>query len=182
MKLTETRFKGLYVIEPQVFMDHRGYFFESFNSARFAEAGIVFEPRQDNESKSSQGVIRGLHYQLNPYAQAKLIRVVEGSIFDVVVDLRKDSGTFGKWFGMELDSESKRQLFIPKGFAHGFSVLSEVAVLQYKCDNLYNPEAERSLSIADPVLKIDWKTDLHDAIISAKDKAAPLFADAEMNF
>lgn len=182
MKLTETRFKGLYIIEPQVFRDHRGYFFESFNSARFAEAGIEFEPRQDNESKSARGVIRGLHYQLSPYAQAKLIRVVEGSIFDVVVDLRRDSDTFGKWFGLELDSESKRQLFIPQGFAHGFSVLSEIAVLQYKCDNLYNPAAERSLSIADPVLNIDWKTDLRDAIISAKDIAAPLFADAEINF
>jgi dTDP-4-dehydrorhamnose 3,5-epimerase len=182
MKIIETGFEGLYIIEPDVFKDERGYFFESFNKKKFSVLGIEFNPMQDNESKSSAGVIRGLHYQLNPAAQAKLIRVVSGSIFDVVVDLRKKSQTFGKWFGVELDEEGKKQLFIPRGFAHGFSVISDNAVIQYKCDNLYNSKMERGISPFDPALGIDWKSDIQMAVISAKDKAAPLFADAEMNF
>ena len=130
MKIRESGFEGLLIIEPRVFADSRGYFFESFNSKAFEEAGIDFKPVQDNESRSSRGVIRGLHYQLSHYAQAKLIRVVEGKIFDVGVDLRKNSHTFMKWFGMEIDSENNIQILMPKGFAHGFSVLSEYAVIQ----------------------------------------------------
>jgi len=182
MKLIETGFRDLYLIEPHIFNDKRGYFFESFNTMVFREAGIIFNPVQDNESRSSRGVIRGLHYQLNPFAQAKLIRVVAGSIFDVAVDLRKRSDTYGKWFGTELNYDSKRQMLIPRGFAHGFAVLSDYAIIQYKCDNHYKPEAERSISLADPFLAIDWKTDTSTATISAKDSSAPMFADAEMNF
>jgi len=182
MKIIKTGFEGLYIIEPDVFKDERGYFFESFNKEKFSVLGIEFNPMQDNESKSSAGVIRGLHYQLNPAAQAKLIRVVSGSIFDVAVDLRKKSLTYGKWFGVELDEEGKKQLFIPRGFAHGFSVISDNAVIQYKCDNLYNSKMERGISPFDPALGIDWKSDIKMAVISTKDKAAPLFADAEMNF
>ena len=143
MKITKTEFKDLYIIEPVQYKDSRGYFMETFNSGAFREAGIDFNPVQDNESKSVRGVIRGLHYQLKPHDQAKLIRVVEGRIIDVVVDLRKDSGTYKKWFSIELDTDKKNFLFIPRGFAHGFSVISDVAVIQYKCDNLYNPQYER---------------------------------------
>lgn len=182
MKLIETGFEGLYIIEPDIFRDERGYFFESFNSVRYSSKGIEFKSVQDNESKSSRGVIRGLHYQLNPNAQAKLIRVVSGTILDVAVDLRRGASTFGKWLGVELNDEDKRQLFIPKGFAHGFSVLSEYAVIQYKCDNHYDPDTERGINLADPNLAIDWKIDISDAIISKKDLLSPLFADAEMNF
>ncbi|MFO7574691.1 MAG: dTDP-4-dehydrorhamnose 3,5-epimerase [Bacteroidales bacterium] len=182
MKLIETVFRDLYLIEPHIFKDQRGYFFESFNTMAFQKAGIIFNPVQDNESRSSRGVIRGLHYQMNPFAQAKLIRVMAGSIFDVAVDLRKGSDTYGLWFGTELDYDSKRQMLIPRGFAHGFAVLSDYAIIQYKCDNHYHPEAERSISLADPFLAIDWKTDISNAIISDKDSSAPLFADAEMNF
>ena len=134
MEIIKTGFNGLLVIEPDVFADKRGYFFESFNAESYRKAGIDFIPVQDNESRSSRGVIRGLHYQLKPHDQAKLIRVIEGKIFDVALDIRKESPTYGKWFGIELDSESKKQLFIPRGFAHGFSVLSEVAVILYKVD------------------------------------------------
>jgi dTDP-4-dehydrorhamnose 3,5-epimerase len=182
MKLRETGFEGLVIIEPVVFRDKRGYFFESFNKSDNSGAGIEFGPVQDNESGSVRGVIRGLHYQLEPYSQTKLIRVVAGKIFDVAVDLRRGSPTFGKWFGIELDDETREQLLVPKGFAHGFSVISEVAVVQYKCDNYYNRDAERGISPFDPALAIDWKTDVSAANISKKDKQAPLFAEAEMNF
>jgi dTDP-4-dehydrorhamnose 3,5-epimerase len=182
MKIVETGFDGLYVIEPDVFKDERGYFFESFNKTRFSSAGIEFSPIQDNESRSLKGVVRGLHYQLNPAAQAKLIRVVAGAILDVAVDLRKASPTFGKWFAIELDEEGKRQLLIPRGFAHGFSVLSEHTVIQYKCDNLYSPQLERGINPFDIDLAIDWRTSHDDAIVSAKDKAAAVFKEAEMNF
>jgi dTDP-4-dehydrorhamnose 3,5-epimerase len=182
MKIAETGFEGLKVVHPDVFTDSRGYFFESYRHETFLKSGITFTPVQDNESKSVKGVIRGLHYQINPKAQAKLIRVVVGRIFDVAVDLRKDSGTFGKWFGIELDSESKIQLFIPKGFAHGFSVQSETAIIQYKCDNPYNPLYERGISLKDPALNIDWKTDPASAIISSKDMKHPSFDEAEKNF
>lgn len=137
---------------------------------------------QDNESKSAYGVIRGLHYQLEPYAQAKLVRVIEGKVFDVAVDLRENSPTFGKWFGIELSSNNKKQLFIPRGFAHGFSVLSETAIFAYKCDNIYNREAERAINLADPRLNIDWKLHESERIISEKDKDAPLFNEAEKKF
>jgi dTDP-4-dehydrorhamnose 3,5-epimerase len=182
MKITETGFEGLYIIQPKVFSDSRGYFFESFKLETFLMAGIPFNPVQDNESRSVYGVIRGLHYQLNPFAQAKLIRVVVGKIYDVAVDLRKNSLTFGKWYGVELDSENKTQFFIPKGFAHGFSVLSDIAVIQYKCDNLYQPQYEKGISVKDPDLKIDWLIENIEPVISNKDQNQPRFRDAEINF
>jgi dTDP-4-dehydrorhamnose 3,5-epimerase len=182
MKITETGFEGLYIIQPKVFSDSRGYFFESFKLETFLMAGIPFNPVQDNESRSVYGVIRGLHYQLNPFAQAKLIRVVVGKIYDVAVDLRKNSLTFGKWYGVELDSENKTQFFIPKGFAHGFSVLSDIAVIQYKCDNLYHPQYEKGISVKDPDLAIDWLIENIEPVISNKDQNQPRFRDAEINF
>lgn len=182
MKITETGFDGLLIIEPAVHSDSRGYFMESFNNDTFHKAGISFVPVQDNESRSVKGVIRGLHYQLRPFDQAKLIRVVEGKILDVALDIRKTSKTFGKWFGIELDSENRKQLLIPRGFAHGFSVQTNFAVIQYKCDNLYKPAYERGISINDPALGIDWKTDLSIAIISEKDINNPHFNAAENNF
>ena len=182
MKIIETGFEGLFIIHPRIFTDSRGYFFESYRSDNFIEAGISFEPVQDNESKSVRGVIRGLHYQLKPHDQAKLIRVVAGKIYDVAVDLRKNSLTFGKWYGIELDSESKTQFFIPRGFAHGFSVLSDIGIIQYKCDNIYNPLHERGIALNDPDLGIDWKLDDLVPVISEKDMKHPLFRDADNNF
>lgn len=182
MKIIETGFSGLYVIQPKVFSDVRGYFFESYRHEYLLNAGIDFTPVQDNESKSVKGVIRGLHYQLNPFAQSKLIRVVFGEIYDVVIDLRKNSSKFGKWYGIELNSENKTQLFIPKGFAHGFSVLSDTTVIQYKCDNFYNPEFERGITVNDRELNINWKLGKYMPVISDKDLKHPNFKDAEMNF
>ena len=182
MIITKTEFEGLIIIQPKVFSDSRGYFFESFNIEALRKEGIDFNPVQDNESKSVKGVIRGLHYQLNPHSQAKLIRVVEGTIFDVALDLRKNSKTFGKWYGIELDSVSKKQFLIPRGFAHGFSVLSNTATVQYKCDNVYNPAMERSINIMDAEINIDWKIDKSAYILSDRDIKNPLFKDAEFNF
>lgn len=182
MKIVDTGFKGLLILIPNIYPDSRGYFFESFNSNSLLNEGISFTPVQDNESKSSKGVIRGLHYQLRPFDQSKLIRVVQGKIFDVALDLRKDSKTFGMWYGVELDAETKKQLLIPRGFAHGFSVLSDTAIIQYKCDNFYNPESERGISLNDPVLDINWKINLPDRVISEKDMNHPDFKDAEYNF
>ena len=182
MKIVETGFKGLLLIKPTVFSDSRGYFFETYNEIAFKNAGISFSPVQDNESKSSKGVIRGLHYQLQPFDQAKLIRVIEGCIYDVALDLRKNSLTFGKWFGIELDSETKDQLLIPHGFAHGFSVLSNIAIIQYKCDNIYNSEYERGINLNDPALDINWKLGSTVPVISEKDLKQPLLKDAEYNF
>jgi dTDP-4-dehydrorhamnose 3,5-epimerase len=182
MKILETGFKGLIVIKPSIYTDPRGYFFESFNQASFESAGISFSPVQDNESKSVKGTIRGLHYQLNPYPQAKLIRVVAGKILDVALDIRKDSLTFGKWFSIELDSENKDQLLIPHGFAHGFSVLSDIAIIQYKCDSIYNSKYERGININDPALDIYWKIGSTVPVISEKDLAQPLMKNAEYNF
>jgi dTDP-4-dehydrorhamnose 3,5-epimerase len=182
MKIIETGFKDLIVIKPTIYTDTRGYFFESFNHVNFHESGISFNPVQDNESKSSKGVIRGLHYQLNPFPQSKLIRVVIGKIFDVVLDIRKDSLTFGKWFGIELDSDTKDQLLIPHGFAHGFSVLSDIAVIQYKCDSIYNPKYERGINVNDPQLDIYWKLGAVTPLISDKDLAQPFMKNAEFNF
>ncbi|MBK7713280.1 MAG: dTDP-4-dehydrorhamnose 3,5-epimerase [Bacteroidales bacterium] len=182
MKIIETGFKGLIVIKPTIFSDQRGYFFESFNHNTLEKVGISFTPVQDNESKSSKGVIRGLHYQLSPFGQAKMIRVVEGKIFDVALDLRASSRTFGKWFGIDLDSETKDLVLIPRGFAHGFSVLSETAIIQYKCDNVYNSMLERGIFLNDPQLDINWKTGSAVPIISEKDSKQPLFRDAEYNF
>jgi dTDP-4-dehydrorhamnose 3,5-epimerase len=182
MKIIETGFKGLTLIKPTIHTDTRGYFFESFNLINFQNAGISFTPVQDNESKSIKGVIRGMHYQLNPFPQAKLIRVVMGKIFDVALDIRKESLTFGKWFGIELDSDTKDQLLIPHGFAHGFSVLSDIAVIQYKCDGVYNAQYERGINLNDPALDIYWKLGSTVPVISEKDLAQPLMKDAEINF
>jgi len=182
MEIIETGFQGLSVIRPIVFSDKRGYFFESFNLEKFREAGIFFSPVQDNESRSEKGVIRGLHYQLKPYDQAKLIRVVVGRIFDVAVDLRRGSPTFGEWYGLELDAENKSQLFIPKGFAHGFSVLSDNTVIQYKVDNTYNRSLERGIDLNDPELGIDWRVGKTSQVISEKDLRNPPFRKADNNF
>ncbi|MFA8433220.1 MAG: dTDP-4-dehydrorhamnose 3,5-epimerase [Marinifilaceae bacterium] len=182
MQIIETEIPDLLILKPTVFEDTRGYFFESFNKSVFNERGIDLDFVQDNESKSSKGVLRGLHYQLAPYAQTKLVRVIEGTVFDVAVDLRIGSPTFGKWHGIELSAENKIQFLLPKGFAHGFSVLSESATFIYKCDSLYNPEAERGINFNDPKLNIDWMIDPQQAIISPKDKVLPNFEQAEMNF
>lgn len=182
MRVTETEIPGLLIIEPRIFNDLRGYFFESYRVELYRSHGIKTSFVQDNESKSVKGVVRGLHYQLEPYAQSKLVRVVSGSVFDVAVDLRKGSPTFGRWFGIILDDVEKKQLFIPKGFAHGFSVLSETAVFSYKCDNVYNNQSERAVNINDPELAIDWKLGQARPLISEKDLGAPLMANAEMNF
>jgi dTDP-4-dehydrorhamnose 3,5-epimerase len=182
MEKSETGFEGLYVIRPVVYSDSRGYFFESFSQETYRMAGIPFLPVQDNESRSVKGVIRGLHYQLKPHDQAKLIRVIEGRIFDVALDLRRNSKTYGRWFGLELDSESKTQLFIPKGFAHGFSVLSDYAIILYKTDNLYNRTAERGIALNDPDLGINWRTGNIETILSDKDLKNPPLREAENNF
>ncbi|MCM1030179.1 MAG: dTDP-4-dehydrorhamnose 3,5-epimerase [Oscillibacter sp.] len=174
----ETEISGVVVIQPQVFEDSRGYFFESFSQRRFEQmiGKTVFV--QDNESKSSYGVVRGLHYQLPPYAQAKLVRVVRGRIWDVAVDLRRGSATFGKYVAVELTEDNKWQFFIPRGFAHGFSVLSEEAVVQYKCDSYYVPQAEGGISFDDPELAIDWKIPREDMVLSPKDLNRPGLCDA----
>ena len=182
MELIETGFKDLHIIKPKIFADTRGYFFESFNIGELKRLGINFNPIQDNESKSSKGVVRGLHYQLEPFAQSKLIRVVEGKIFDVVVDLRKSSPTFKKWFGLEIDSETKLQLMVPKGFAHGFSVLSDIAIIQYKVDSPYNKDSERGILYNDPVLGIDWHLGKFEPVLSEKDTKNSLLGEAEFNF
>ena len=182
MNIIETPIPGLLIIEPRVFADDRGYFFESFSTAKFAEYGLISDFVQDNESKSSYGVIRGLHYQLAPFAQTKLVRVVQGAVYDVAVDLREGSPTFGEWYGLEINAENKKQFYIPKGFAHGFSVLSETAVFSYKCDALYNPKSERGIRLDDPTLNIDWKVPFEKAIISPKDLQSAALGDAEMNF
>ena len=182
MNIIQTGFTGLFIIEPKIFGDARGYFFESYNEKMLADAGIQTVFRQDNQSFSKFGVIRGLHFQLNPYSQTKLIRVIEGVIYDVALDIRKGSPTFGKWYGLELSAENKRQLYIPKGFAHGFSVLSEQATIFYKCDNLYYPSSEGGILYNDPALGIDWKVDVTQATVSDKDKNLPTFDRVETNF
>lgn len=182
MKIIETPLSGLLIIEPSVFEDHRGYFFETYQMQRYSGAGIKAQFIQINESKSGRGVVRGLHYQLNPFSQAKLVRVVLGVVYDVALDLRKGSPTFGQWFGLELNENNKKQLFVPRGFAHGFSVLSETAVFTYKCDNIYNRDTERAINPFDPQLAIDWQLSEPEYKVSEKDKVAPLFADADMNF
>jgi len=182
MKVHRTEFPGLLIIEPDVFNDARGYFFESYNKHKYSDNSIVYEPVQDNESSSSRGVIRGLHYQEEPYAQAKLIRVIEGRIYDVALDIRKGSPTFGRWFGLIIDSEKKLQFLIPKGFAHGLSVLSERAIVLYKCDNNYSVKHERGIHAMDPALGIDWMTQKGTEIISPKDMKQPLFRESNTNF
>ena len=178
MTATETKLKGCFIIEPKVLEDHRGYFFESFNQNRFNELigkNIAFI--QDNESFSSKGVLRGLHFQIGEYAQAKLVRVVKGTVLDVVVDIRKDSPTFSKHFSIELSEENKTQLFVPRGFAHGFIVLSDTAIFSYKCDNFYNKSSEQGLRYDDPSLGIDWKLPPNEFIVSEKDLALPTLSN-----
>jgi dTDP-4-dehydrorhamnose 3,5-epimerase len=176
MEIFETGIKGLMLIKPRVFPDDRGYFFESFNQEKFPE-DLRHQWVQDNESKSTKGVLRGLHYQVGEYAQAKLVRAVFGSIYDVVVDIRKDSETYGKWYGVELTEENKLQLLIPRGFAHGFLVLSEEAIFSYKCDNFYNKESEGGILYNDPNLKVEWPKSEIEVQLSEKDKNQPLFGD-----
>ena len=182
MEIIETPIKDLFIIKPRVFADARGFFFESYNETNYKAAGIDIQFCQDNQSKSSYGVIRGLHYQLLPQSQSKLVSVVQGSVWDVAVDLRKNSPTFGQWYGVELTEENQLQFLIPQGFAHGFSVLSETAVFTYKCDNFYSPKLERGIMYNDLALAIDWKIPAEKAIISDKDTKHPLLKDAELNF
>ena len=170
MKTQTTEIEGIVIIEPQVFGDSRGYFMETYQKEKYAAVGIDVTFVQDNESMSRYGVVRGLHYQAEPYAQAKLIRVVAGRVLDVAVDIRKDSLTYGKVFTLELSSENKLQLFLPHGIAHGFAVLSETAVFTYKCDNFYAPQYEHTIRYDDPVLNIDWRIPVDQRIISEKDK------------
>lgn len=178
MKGIETKLKGCFILEPTVFEDERGYFFESFNENKL-EAILGFKPSfvQDNQSKSSYGVVRGLHMQAGEHSQAKLVRVVEGAVIDVAVDVRKDSPTFGQSVAVELSAENKRQLFVPRGFLHGFSVVSESAVFFYKCDNGYNKESEDGVNPLDSDLAIDWQLESKDMILSEKDKEAQSFSD-----
>jgi dTDP-4-dehydrorhamnose 3,5-epimerase len=182
MPFIKTDFTDLLIFEPKVFEDSRGFFYESYNAQTFANEGIDTIFVQDNQSKSCYGVIRGLHYQLNPYAQTKLVRCLSGSILDVVVDIRVGSPSFGKSFSIELSAENKKQLFIPKGFAHGFSVLSDTAEILYKCDCLYNKEAEGGFKFNDKILNIDWQIPLDKAVVSEKDTNAPNFLDCKNNF
>jgi len=178
MKIKETPLKDCYIIEPTVFEDDRGYFFEKYNEAKFEElTGLNGHFVQDNISKSSYGVLRGLHLQKGEHAQAKLVSCLEGKVWDVAVDLREDSPSFGKWFGIELTAENKLQLYVPRGFGHGFSVLSETAVFSYKCDNFYSKESEGAVKFDDPELGIDWKISPEEAVLSEKDKTAPLFTE-----
>ena len=183
MKYIQTEIAGLWTIEPKVLSDSRGYFMESFKQEVFNQNVGKVDFIQENESGSSRGVLRGLHYQLAPYSQAKLVRVIEGTVLDVAVDLRKGSPTFGKYMAVELSGQNKRQFYIPQGFAHGFHVLSERAVFTYKVDNPYMPSHERSLRFDDPQIGIDWQiTDPENVILSEKDKNAPLLAEADINY
>jgi dTDP-4-dehydrorhamnose 3,5-epimerase len=178
MRIEETPLKDCYIIHDTVFTDERGYFFESFNAKKFEEAtGINVQFVQDNQSSSTYGVLRGLHFQTGEYAQAKLVRVLEGSVLDVAVDLRKYSSSFGKSFLLELTADNHKQLYIPRGFAHGFLVLSDKAVFFYKCDNFYNKESELGIKYNDPDLKIDWQLPEKDLVLSEKDKKNPYLAD-----
>lgn len=182
MNVIETSIKGVYIIEPRVFEDERGYFFESYNQKEFDEKVGPVRFVQDNESKSSYGVLRGLHFQKGEHSQSKLVRVVEGRVLDVAVDIRKGSPTFGQHVAVELTADNHRMFFIPRGFAHGFSVLSEVAVFQYKCDNLYCPASEGAIAWNDPSLDIDWQIPDGDIILSQKDRHHPLLKDASYLF
>lgn len=178
MKLIETPLKYCYIIEPIIFEDDRGYFYEKYNEKRFENlTGLNGHFVQDNISKSSYGVLRGLHLQKGEYAQAKLVSCLEGEVWDVAVDLRVDSPTFGQWYGVELTAENKRQFYIPRGFAHGFSVLSDIAIFTYKCDNFYNKESEGGILWNDTDLNIDWKLPTEVIQLSEKDKIQPLFKE-----
>lgn len=182
MIIEKTFIKDLVVITPRVFEDSRGYFFEVYNQARFHENGIEYQFIQDNQSFSKRGVIRGLHLQINPFAQAKLVRVLEGEILDVAVDLRKNSPTYGQHFSVLLSAENKKQLMVPHGFAHGFSVLSETASVMYKVDQLYHKESERGIRFDDPTLAIDWQLSEDEIIVSDKDLILPSFNEIDWSF
>ena len=177
MKITKTALDGVVIIEPQVFEDARGYFFESWNKAKMEEAGLNYDFIQDNQSKSCYGTIRGIHFQKGEFSQAKLVRVLQGTVRDVAVDLRKDSKTFGQHVAVELSAENNRQLMIPRGFGHGFSVLTPTAVFAYKCDNVYNKASEAGIRFDDPALGIDWKVKPEEAVLSDKDKILPFLKD-----
>ncbi len=182
MNVIKTDIEGVMILEPRVFTDARGYFFESYNKSVFDREVCPVDFVQDNESCSSRGVMRGLHFQRPPYSQAKLVRCVRGSVLDVAVDIRKGSPTYGKHVSCLLTEHNHRQFFIPRGFAHGFAVLSDTAVFQYKCDNYYHPEADGGISILDPTLGIDWQIDLAQEILSEKDTRHPLLADFDTPF
>ena len=177
MKVTETAIKGVFIIEPTIFGDDRGYFFESFNEKVFAQTVGDINFVQDNESKSRYGVVRGLHFQKPPFAQSKLVRVIVGRVLDVAVDIRHGSPTFGQHVAVELTAENHLQFFMPKGIAHGFAVLSQEAVFQYKCDNFYHPESEGAIAWNDHALAIDWHIPAIDVILSEKDKHHPSLAE-----
>ena len=182
MEVIKTEIEGVFIIEPRVFGDARGYFFESYSKRVFEEIVGPIDFVQDNESMSKKGVMRGLHFQRPPYAQNKLVRCVKGRVLDVAVDIRKGSPTYGMHVAVELNDENHRQLFIPRGFAHGFVVLSDMAVFQYKCDNFYHPAAEGGISVLDDSLGIDWQIPTDSAILSEKDTKNPLFKDFESPF
>ena len=179
MNVIQTEIQGVVIIEPRVFGDSRGYFFESFSEKNFKEQVADVDFVQDNQSKSCYGVVRGLHFQKPPHAQAKLVRVVKGRVLDVAVDLRKGSPTYGKHVAVELTEDNHRQFFIPRGFAHGFAVLSEEAIFQYKCDNYYAPQSEGAVAWNDPDLGIDWGVPLEKAILSEKDMKHPRLTDID---
>ncbi len=182
MNVSKTFIDGLLIVEPRIFKDERGYFFESYNENNFHNQNIKYKFVQDNQSKSAFGVLRGLHYQVEPYAQTKLIRVLQGKIYDVAVDIRQGSPTFGNYFGIELSDENFLQLLIPEGFAHGFSVLSSTAIILYKCDNFYNPQSERGIIYNDKELNIDWQIKPDKVIVSEKDKILPSLSETDFNF
>lgn len=177
MEVIKTAIPGVFVIEPKIFGDDRGYFFESFNERDFTQAVGEIKFVQDNESKSRYGVVRGLHFQKPPFAQSKLVRVIVGSVLDIAVDIRKGSPTFGKHVAVELTAENHLQFFMPKGIAHGFAVLSQEAVFQYKCDNFYAPQSEGAIAWNDPALAIDWHIPANEVILSEKDKHHPLLSE-----
>lgn len=182
MQVIKTPLEGVLVIEPKVFKDSRGFFVETYNEERYMQAGITARFVQDNMSASTYGVVRGLHFQRPPYTQAKLVSCIEGEVLDVAVDLRKDSLTYGQWYSVLLSAENHRQFFIPRGFAHGFSVLSPTAIFAYKCDNLYHPEADGGLMLNDPTLNIDWQVPEDQMILSDKDKNHPFLKDLDNPF
>ena len=182
MNFIKTALEGVFIIEPRVFTDARGYFFESYSRAAFEAAGLFYDFVQDNQSKSSWGTVRGLHFQKGEHAQAKLVRVLEGVVLDVAVDLRRASPTYGQHVAVELSEKNKLMMLIPRGFAHGFSVLSETAVFAYKCDNFYCKESEGGIRFDDPTLAIDWRIDMAKALTSEKDKLHPYFSEFETCF
>ena len=182
MEVIKTNIEGVIIIEPRIFKDDRGYFFESFSQREFEEKVCKTTFVQDNESKSSYGVLRGLHFQKPPFAQSKLVRVIKGAVLDVAVDIRKGSPTFGQYVSVEFTGDNHRQFFIPRGFAHGFSVLSEEVIFQYKCDNFYSPQSEGAIAWNDPDLNIDWRIPIEEVVLSEKDSKHPKLKDLQSVF